>query len=140
MEVDRRLVLVGLECYEIDAVVALGHVVHRAAVGHPKFIAGGRNAVVFEFRHFEVFVHTQVANMRIALDAQISRYRTACFVEFLLQLAGKPRDLFDTVGVLGRADGRLHLPARQPERRIGVRAVHRKLKIVEQLDDAFSIL
>ena len=57
LETDRRLVLVGFERYEIDAIVALGHVVHRAAVGHPKFVAGGRDAVVFEFRYFEVFVH-----------------------------------------------------------------------------------
>ncbi len=140
MEVDRRLVLVGLECYEIDAVVALGYVVHRASVGHPKFVAGGCDTIVFEFRHFEVFVHTQVADMRIALDAQIARHRAARFVEFLLQLTRKSRDLFDTVGVLGSANGRFHLPARQPERRTGVRAIHRKLEIVEPLDDTLGIL
>ena len=35
LETDRRLVLVGFERYEIDAIVALGYVVHRAAVSQP---------------------------------------------------------------------------------------------------------
>ena len=135
LEVDCRLVLVGLEHYEVDAVIALGHVVHRAAICHPKLVAGGRDAVVFEFRHFEIFVHTQVADMRIALDVQIACHRAACFVEFLLQFAGKPCNLFDGMGMLGRADGRFHLPTRQPERRIGIRRIDHKFELVEMIFD-----